>query len=48
MIWKPLFGECLQYLKEPTNEVDKNAVAGVYTILTVKKRWFGHVQQKSP
>ena len=27
IIWKPLVGECLQCLKERTNEKDKNAVA---------------------
>ena len=27
IIWKPLVGKCLQYLKELTNKVDKNSVA---------------------
>ena len=31
IIWKSLFGKCLQCVKEPTNEVDKNAVAVVRT-----------------
>ena len=31
IIWKPLFGKCLQCVKEPTNEVDKNTVAMVCT-----------------
>ena len=48
IIWKPLVGECLQCLKEPTNEVDKNAVAVVFTNALCKKEVVGHVQQKSP
>ena len=28
-IWKPLLGECLKCVKEPTNEGDKHAVAVV-------------------
>ena len=31
IIWKPLVIECLQRVKEPTNEEDKNAVAVVRT-----------------
>ena len=31
IIWKPLVGEFLQYVKEPTNEVDKNVVAVLRT-----------------
>ena len=30
-MWKSLVGKCLQYVKELTNEVDKNAVAVVRT-----------------
>ena len=48
IIWKPLVGECLQCLKEPTNEVDKNVVALVFTNALCKKEVVSHVQQKSP
>ena len=37
-IWKPLVGKCLQYVKEPTNEVDKNGVASFLTNSHFK-RW---------
>ena len=39
IIWKLLVGQCLQYVKESTNEVDKNAVAVVCTNSHCKKRW---------
>ena len=31
--WKPLVGEYLQYMEEPTNEMDKKAIAMVCTNL---------------
>ena len=34
-----LVDECLQCVKEPTNDGDKNDVAVVVLILNVKKRW---------
>ena len=48
IIWSPLVCECLQCVKEPTNEVDKNAVAVVRTKSHCKGEVVGHVQQKSP
>ena len=40
ILQKPLVGECLQCVKQPTNTVDKNTVNVVRTnVLTVKKRW---------
>ena len=38
-------GKCLQFVKEPSNKVDKNAVT---TISQCKEKVIGHVQQKSP
>ena len=46
IIWKPPVGECLQWLKEPPNKVDKNAVAVVCTNSHCKKEVVGHVKQK--
>ena len=43
-IWKPLFGECLQYVKQLANEVDKNAVAVVPTDSQCIEEVFGQVQ----
>ena len=44
IIWKPMVGEDLQCVEEPTNEVDnKNALAVILT-----EELVGHVQQKSP
>ena len=48
IIWKRLVGECLQCLKEPTKEVDKDVVALVFTNALCKKEVVSHVQQKSP
>ena len=48
IIWKLLVGECLQCVKEPTNEVDKNAVAVICTNSHCKEEVVGYVQQKSP
>ena len=41
IIRKPLLDECLQCVKEPTNEVVKNAVAVLWCvlILNVNMRW---------
>ena len=39
IIGRPLVGECLQFVKEPTNRVDKDAVAVLILIATAKKRW---------
>ena len=45
IISKPLVGKCLQCVKEPTDEMDKNAVA---VFRTDSNCVVGHVQQKSP
>ena len=47
IIWKPLVGECLQSVKEPTSQVDKNGVAMVRINFHCKEEVVGHVQQKS-
>ena len=39
IIWKPLVGEYLQCVKEPTNTEDKNPVAVVHTNSHYKKGW---------
>ena len=44
IIWKLLVSECLQCVKKPTNEVDKNTAAVVRTNL--KEEVVGRVQQK--
>ena len=41
-IWEPLLGECLKCVKEPTNEIDKNAVAVVRTNSISKDVVVGH------
>ena len=48
IIWKPLVGECFKCMKEPTNKVDKNAVAVVDTNSHRKEEEFGCVRQKPP
>ena len=48
IIWKPLIGERLQCVKEPTNEVNKNTVAVVHTNSHCKEEVVTLVQQKSP
>ena len=48
IIWKPLVGECLQFIKKPTKEVDKNVVAVVRTNSHFKEGLAGLVQLKSP
>ena len=45
---KQLVGECLQWVKEPTSEVCKKAVAVVCTNSHCKEKAADHVQQKSP
>ena len=45
IIWKPLVGKCLQYVKNSTNEVANNIVC---TNSQRKEEIVGHVQQKSP
>ena len=42
-IWEPLLSECLKCMKEPTNAVDKNAVAVVRTNSISKDVVVGHV-----
>ena len=42
---KPLVTQCLQCVKEPTNEVIKNAIAVVCTNSLCKEEVVGHVQQ---
>ena len=46
IIWNPLVGECLQCVKEPAKEVDKNTVAVVCTNSHSKEEVVDHVQQK--
>ena len=46
IILKPLVGESLQCLKEPTNEVDKNVVAVVRTNSHCKGEVVGYLLQK--
>ena len=41
-------GEYLQWVKEPTCKVKKNAVAVVHTNSNCKEEVAGHMQQKSP
>ena len=43
IIWKPLVGNCLQCVKEPTNEVDRNSVVVVGTNSHCKGEAVGHV-----
>ena len=43
LIWKTLLGECLKYVKESTNKVDKHAVAVVCIISLSKEVVVGHV-----
>ena len=46
IIWKPLFGECLQRVKEPINKVDKIAGSLVRTNSHCKGEEVVLVQQK--
>ena len=48
IIWRSLVNECLQCVKEPTNKVDKIAIAAVRTNSHCKVEVVDHVQQKSP
>ena len=48
IILKPLVGECLKPVKEPINEVEKNAVSLVRTNSLCKGEVAVRVQQKSP
>ena len=43
LIWETLLGECLKCVKEPTNEVDKHAVAVVHINSLSKEVVIGHV-----
>ena len=43
IIWEPLVGKCLQCVKEPTNEADKNAVAVVRANSHCKEELVGHM-----
>ena len=45
IIWKPLVGECLQCVKNLTNDMDKNAVAVVRTNFLFTEEVVGHVLQ---
>ena len=42
-IWEPLFGECLKSRKEPTNEMDKTAVAVIRINSYSEEVMVGHV-----
>ena len=44
IIWKPLVGKYLQWVKEPTNEVDNNTVAVVLTDSHCKQEVVGLLQ----
>ena len=46
IIWKPCVNYCSQCVKEPTSEVDKNAVTVVRANTHCKEEEIGHVQQK--
>ena len=46
IIWKPLVGECLQYLKELNNESNKNIIAVICTNSHCKEEVVDHMQQK--
>ena len=48
IIWKLLVSECLQCMKDLISEVEKNAIAVVYTNSHYKGELVGHVQQKPP
>ena len=48
MFWKPLVSEFLQCIKEPTNEVDKNAVAVIRSNSQCKEGVVCHMQQRFP
>ena len=43
IFWKPLVGKCLQCMKEPTNGLEKNAVAMVRPNSHCKGEVVGHV-----
>ena len=45
IIWKPVVCVCLKCVKEPTNEVDENAVAVVCTNSHCKEEVVCHMQQ---
>ena len=44
LIWKPLVGESLKCMKEPTKELDKNAASVVFTNSHYKEEVVDHVQ----
>ena len=44
-IWNPLIGEMLKRKREPTNEVDKHAVAIMRSNLLGKESVVGHIPQ---
>ena len=45
IIWRPLVGQCLQCVKEPTNKVGKNTVAVVCTNPYCKEEAVDHAQK---
>ena len=42
-IWETLLGECLKCVKEPSNDVDKHAIAVVCINSLIKEVVVGHV-----
>ena len=48
IIWKQLVRECLQHVKEPINEVNKNAISVVRSDCHCKGEVVVLVRQKSP
>ena len=47
ILWRPLVGQCLQCVKEPTNKLDKNTVAVVCTNPYCQEELVDHAQKKS-
>ena len=45
LIWNPLIGEILKCKREPTNEVDKHAVAITRSNSLGKESFVGHIPQ---
>ena len=44
MIWKPLVGDCLHCVKEPTNKVNKNGVVMVRSNSYCKEQVVAHMR----
>ena len=44
-VWSPLLGECLFVKKEPSDWVDKNAVAVICVNSCIRERVVGYVPQ---